>query len=128
MRRLLVFASVFALSVALTFATSAAADTPTPTLHHDVFVDVNPCTGLLHTVTVDQIHWETADGVSHSKDAVTTSSGFIGGGPEAGVFHDAIFVINNMLYNAATGERIRAHIVVIYGEATSIAFTCIPPG
>jgi hypothetical protein len=127
MRFFVALASIFA-TVALTFAASAAADTPTPVLHHDVFVDVNPCTGLLHTVTVDQIHWETADGVSHSEDTVTTSSGFVGGGPEAGVFHDATFIINNILYNAETGERIRAHVVVIDGEATSIALTCIPPG
>jgi hypothetical protein len=44
-----------------------------------------------------------------------------------GVFHDAIFVINNMLYNAQTGEHIRAHIVVVYGKPTSIALTCFPP-
>ena len=78
MRLSMALASGFALAVTLTFTTSAVADTPTATLHHDVFVDVNPCTGLLHTVTVDQVHWETADGVSHSEDTVTTSSGFVG--------------------------------------------------
>jgi hypothetical protein len=123
MRLFVVLASVLALA----FAAPAVADTPTLTLHEDVFVAVNPCTGLEHTVTVDNYHWETADGVSHSKDVITTSSGFVGGGPEAGVFHDTIFTINNMLYNATTGERIRAHVVVVDDHATSIAFTCIPP-
>src|SRR6476646_5520493 len=113
--------------LALVFVAPAVADSPTFTLHEDVFVDVNPCTGLEHTVTVDNYHWETADGVSHSKDVITTSSGFVGEGPEAGVFHDATFMINNILYNAATGERIRAHVVVVDDHATSIAFSCIPP-
>jgi hypothetical protein len=112
--RLLVLVLALAGS-ALAAAMTAAADPPTVRHVQDVFVDVNPCTGLEHTVTVDVAiydHGQSAHGVA----TITTSSGFVGRGEETSVFDSATFVLNHMLVNSATGERIRAQLVFIGQE------------
>ena len=43
---------LLALALALVLAAPAAADAPIALPLHDLFVDVDPCTGLEHTVEV----------------------------------------------------------------------------
>jgi hypothetical protein len=119
---------------ALMGAGAATADMPVVHYGHDVFVDINPCTGLEHTVTADVTVYETNPGFSHATDSISTSSGFIGRGEEAGVFHASIFELNHMLVNRETGQRIHAHLVLVTNPATGelqvfqLSLTCIPPG
>jgi hypothetical protein len=103
---------VLALVAALATALPAAADPPTVRHVQDVFVDINPCSGLQHVVTVDVTIYD--HGVSsHGRATITTSSGFVGRGEETGVFDNGHFVLNHMLVNPETGQRIRAKLVVI---------------
>jgi hypothetical protein len=46
----------------------------------------------------------------------------------AGIFHDAYFIVNDMLYNPATGQRIHAHVVIIDDRVANTSLTCIPAG
>jgi hypothetical protein len=115
-------------------ALPAAADAPTVRHFQDVFDDVNPCTGLLHTVTIDVTAYSTVPGHHHATRTITTSSGFVGRGEEVGLLHDDTFLLNDILVNAETGQRIHAHVIVVQNPATSEpqvfrqTFTCIPAG
>ena len=119
-----------ALAVAgLMSALPAQAGPPVVHYAHDVFVDTNPCTGLLHTVTIDSTIYEPVNGVSRSTSTITTSSGFSGtSSAEISVFHEAFSILNDMLYNPGTGQRIRAHVVLIDDHVANVSFTCIPAG
>jgi hypothetical protein len=103
---------VLTLAAALATALPAAADPPTVRHVQDVFVDVNPCTGLEHVVTIDTTiygHGASAHGVA----TIATSSGFVGRGEETSVFDGGHFVLNHMLVNPETGQRIRAQLIFI---------------
>ena len=123
-------ATLFAVAAAvLAAAAPAYADPPIVRYDHLEFVDVNPCTGLEHTVIVDSTIYEPVFGVSRSTSTITTSSGFSGtSAAEISVFHGAISILNDVLYNPTTGQRIHAHVVLIDGHVADVAFTCIPPG
>jgi hypothetical protein len=123
-------ATVLALAAAaLMMALPAYADPPVVHFAHEVFVDVNPCTGLEHTVTIDSTIYEPVNGVSRSVSTITTSSGFSGtSAAEISVFHEAFSILNDVLYNPATGQRIHAHVVVIDDHVADASFTCIPEG
>ena len=103
-------------AVALATGAPAAADRPVEQPLHEVFVDVNPCTGLDHTITVEGTFFRHIHGdqsLYRLERTVTTSSGFSGRGVEIGIQHDRIFVLNDVLTNDATGERMRAHAVIV---------------
>ena len=104
-----------ALLAGLMAAAPAAADAPTPFPLHDSFVDVDPCTGLEHTVEVTGTffrHSHTGGNTYHAERTITTSSGYLGRGVEVSVDHERIFVLNDVLARA-NGDRIRAHLVVV---------------
>jgi hypothetical protein len=116
-------------AAAFMMALPAYADPPVVHYAHAVFVDVNPCTGLEHTVTIDSTIYEPVNGVSRSVSTITTSSGFSGtSAAEISVFHEAFSILNDVLYNPATGQRIRVHVVVIDDHVADASFTCIPDG
>jgi hypothetical protein len=115
-------------AVALAGAVPAQADPPDVRSFQDVFTDIDPCTGLEHTVTIDVVAYEPVFGTTHATHTVTTSSGYVGRGVEIGVFHDAFFTANDMLYNPATGQRIHAHLVIIGERVADVSLTCVPPG
>jgi hypothetical protein len=122
-------------AAALAVALPAAADPPTVRHFQDVFVDVNPCTGLDHTVTVDvTVYSPVPDHTGHATHTITTSDGFVGRGEEVGIFDDTISQINDTLVNPDTGQRIRAQLIVIANPTTGdlqvlrSTVTCIPPG
>jgi hypothetical protein len=100
-----------------------------------VFNDVNPCSGLIHTVTLTgfrSIHEHDGRFVIRIKRTITTSSGFVGRGGDTFVANGNIekVSINDMLTNES-GDRIRAHLVIVtdastgLGKAVSRSLTCL---
>jgi hypothetical protein len=99
------------------------------------FDDVNPCSGLIHTVTFFGTRWvHEHDGrfVVRVKRTIVTSSDFVGRGRDAYVLNKNVEKVsaNDMLANGS-GDRIRAHIVIVLDlrtsqvKAFSRAFTCV---
>jgi hypothetical protein len=99
------------------------------------FDDVNPCSGLNHTVTFHGTRWvHEREGrvVVRVKRRITTSSGFVGRGQDTFVANGNIEKVtaNDMLSNGS-GDRIRAHIAIVLDLRTSTvkafsrAFTCL---
>jgi len=104
----------------LAFSAPAFADRPTEVPVFEVFTDVNPCTGLEHTITVSGTifrHFHGDQENHHFAHTITTSSGFVGRGTEVGILHERIFVVNDLLTNDTTGERISVHFVGIHDAA-----------
>lgn len=107
--------TLLVLAVGLIAAAPAAADPPTEFPLHDVFVDVDPCTGLDHTVEITGTffrHQHANGNTYHASRTITTSSGYVGHGVEVSVDHERIFVLNDVLANP-NGNRIRAKVVVV---------------
>jgi hypothetical protein len=126
------------LTASLLFGGVAPADAGPPVEEGpfvDVFDDVNPCTGRVHTVTIAatfSVHSHDGRTVATGKSTVSTSSGFSGKGSSS-------FVINgqvergrflDMLSNGA-GDRIRARGVFVFDLSTEtvrvdrFALTCL---
>ena len=87
------------------------------------FDDVNPCSGLVHTITFTgaaRIHDHDGRVVVHARRAITTSSGFEGRGTDTFVDNGNIQKVtaNDMLANDS-GDRIRAHIVLVLDLSTT---------
>ena len=118
----------------LALAPPAAADPPT----ESSFEDVNPCTGLIHTVTITFTIFEHShDGriVQHVKRTITTDpTGFVGHGSESFVDNGQIVrdSFTDILTNPA-GDRIRAHGVFVVDLSTdtvrvgNFELTCLGP-
>jgi hypothetical protein len=129
------FALLAVTSAALVGAVTASADPPTVRHFQDTFVDVNPCTGLLHTVTIDVTQYFVSPVLDRGTHEITTSSGFVGRGQETEVGpNDEMFLLNDMLVNAETGQRIHAQLIAVVNPATGElqvlrqTLTCIPAG
>jgi len=125
--------------VALVFAVPAAADPPTAFPFEFVFDDVNPCTGLTHTVTIAGttfVHDHDGRIVANSERTITTSpTGFVGHGTDSYVLNDQVemFRLTDIL-TSPSGDRIRAFFVIVFDVATGAekAFaggplTCLGP-
>ena len=116
----------------------AAADPPTQFMPTDTFVDVNPCTGLDHTVTIALTISEHSHGervVAHAHRTVTTEpTGFVGRGTFSFVDNGQIakFTSTDVLTNSA-GDRIRARNVIVVDLSTETfrvekgELTCLGP-
>lgn len=127
------FALLAATSVALVGAATASPDPPTVRHVQDTFVDVNPCTGLLHAVTIDVTLYFVSPVLNRGTHEITTSSGFVGRGVETEVGpNDEMFLLNDTLVNPDTGQRIHAQFIVVTNPATGElqifrqTLTCIP--
>jgi hypothetical protein len=124
--------------VALVFAVPAAADPPTPFPFEFVFDDVNPCTGLTHTVTIAGTTFaHNHDGriVAVSERTITTSpTGFVGHGTDSYVLNGQVemFRLADIL-TSPTGDRIRARFVTVVDLSTGTVrvakgeLTCLGP-
>jgi hypothetical protein len=124
--------------VALAFAAPAAGDPPTEIPQLDVFPDVNPCTGLIHTVTIAETffaHFHDGRVHGHSERTITTSpTGFVGRGTDSFVDNGQIikFTQTDILTNAS-GDRIRARFVFVLDFSTGTVkvekgeLTCLGP-
>ncbi len=105
------------------FAVVSATSAPTPVPIFVQFDDVNPCSGLVHTVTITGTAWiQDLDGqlVVREERTVTTSSGFAGRGTDVFVDNGTTqkFTLNDMLTNQF-GARIRAHLVLVIDLSTT---------
>jgi hypothetical protein len=128
--------ALFALtSAALVVVVTASAGPPTVRQFSETFVDVNPCTGLPHTVTINVTQYFVSPVLDRGTHEITTSSGFVGRGVETEVGpNDEMFLLNDTLVNAATGQRIHAQFIVVTNPATGElqvfrqTLTCIPAG
>jgi hypothetical protein len=122
--------------VALAFAAPAAADRPTEFPIFDVFLDVNPCTGTVMTVTfvgTISVHQHGVREVNLARRTITTSDGFVGRGTDTFVDNDHVimFRLTDILTNATTGDRFRAQTLFVLDLSTETvrvergALTCL---
>jgi hypothetical protein len=137
MRKLLLAALTSAALVV--FAPPAAADAPTAMPFEFTFPDVNPCTGLIHTVTIAGttfVHSHDGRVVGYSERTITTDpTGFVGHGTDSFVENGQVFKFRHtdILANP-TGDRIRASLVIVVDLSTETVrvergeLTCLGPG
>jgi hypothetical protein len=123
---------------ALVVAVPAAADPPTAFPFEFVFDDVNPCTGLIHTVTIAGttfVHDHDGRIVAHSERTITTSpTGFVGHGTDSYVLNGQVekFRLADIL-TSPSGDRIRARFVTVVDLSTGTVrvekgeLTCLGP-
>jgi hypothetical protein len=135
MRKLLLVLLTMAV---LALAPPAAADPPTEGSFEETFEDVNPCTGLIHEVTIAGTFFEHShDGriVVHAKRTITTDpTGFVGHGTDSFVDNGQVVraSLTDILTNPA-GDRIRARFVFVLDLSTDTVrvekgeLTCLGP-
>jgi hypothetical protein len=134
MRKLLLVLLTMAV---LAVAPPAAADPPTVTTFTYSFEDVNPCTGLIFTVTITVTNFEHShDGriVVITRRTITTDDGFVGQGVVSFVDNGQVerFSVNDILANPA-GDRIRGHFAFVLDLSTDTVrvargvLTCLGP-
>jgi hypothetical protein len=135
MRKLLLVLLTMAV---LALAPPAAADPPTEGSFEETFEDVNPCTGLIHEVTIAGTFFEHShDGriVVHAKRTITTDpTGFVGHGTDSFVDNGQVVraSLTDILTNPA-GDRIRARFVFVLDLSTDTVrvekgeVTCLGP-
>lgn len=136
MRKLLLV--LLTLAALVVFVPPAAADPPTAEPFEFTFPDVNPCTGLIHTVTIaGTTFFHSHDGrtVAHSERTITTvPTGFVGHGTDSFVDNGQVlmFRLTDILTNPA-GDRIRARNVFVVDFSTDTVrvdkgeLTCLGP-
>ena len=128
-------AVAISIALSLTAPTSVAASAPVIVPFFDQFVDLNPCSGLQHTVTITGTALiEATHGarVVHVQRTVTTSSGFEGRGAQTIVDNGNIVKVTlaDLLSNES-GDRIRAQVVILIDPSTGTvelfrgAVTCV---
>ena len=132
-----VFAALLGV-VALAFAVPAAADPPTDFPFEFVFDDVNPCTGLTHTVTITgttSVHNHDGRIVATSERTITTSpTGFVGHGTDSYVLNGEVEVFRlNDIATSPSGDRFRAGFLVVLDLSSGTVrvekgeLTCLGP-
>jgi hypothetical protein len=135
MRKLLLVLLTMAV---LALAPPAAADPPTEGSFEDTFEDVNPCTGLIHEVTITGTFFEHShDGrivVITERSITTDPTGFVGHGTDSFVDNGQVVRVSltDILTNPA-GDRIRARFVFVLDLSTDTVrvekgeVTCLGP-
>lgn len=124
--------------VALALAVPAAADPPTEISWEFTFDDVNPCTGEIHTVTIDGttfVHDHDGRTVARTERTITTSpSGFVGHGTDTLVDNGHVFVFRHAdILTNASSERMTARVVFVLdvstgtGRVEKFELTCLGP-
>jgi len=121
---------LLAFGATLVFTVSASGDRPLAIPFTVTFDDVNPCSGLVHTITIQGttfVHSHDGRVVAVSERTITTTpTGFVGHGRDAEVVNDnvAMFRLADVITSEATGERIRAKVtqVVDLRTGTTRAF------
>src|SRR5215210_8445713 len=117
-----IFAALLGVA-ALAFAVPAVADPPAAFPFEFVFDDVNPCTGLTHTVTIagtTLVHDHDGRVVAHSDRTITTSpTGFVGHGTDSYVLNGQVEVFRlTDILTSPSGDRIRARFVMVVDLST----------
>ena len=111
MKRVLISA-LLAASLVLSLAAPAAAHPRTQVSDVETFFDVDPCTGVVHEVTLSVTFLAHTHGgvvVARGVRSLTTSSGYVGGGTSSFVDNGQVemFRLNDLLADGS-GNRIRA--------------------
>jgi hypothetical protein len=121
MRRLLM-STVLAASVALAAVAPAAADPVTEISIHESFVDVDPCTGNEHEVTIDWtffVHEHDGRTVARGVRTLSTSSGYSGRGTTSFVLNDNVEMFRGTdMLTDGSGNRIRASAVFLFDRSS----------
>jgi hypothetical protein len=116
MKKLLI-APLLAAMLVLSGAGSAVAERPFTVPVEESFVDVDPCSGLAHEVTIAVTFYvHEHDGVIAARGVrtLTTSSGYAGKGTSSFVLNNSVemFRSTDVLANDS-GDRIRATVVFV---------------
>jgi hypothetical protein len=103
--------------LALSAAAPAGADPPTEIAAEDTFLDVDPCTGVVHEVTISVnflVHFHDRVTVARSVRTLTTSSGYAGRGTSSFVENERVevFRFTDILADDS-GNRIRAREILV---------------
>jgi hypothetical protein len=120
MRKLLLVLLTLA---ALAVAPPAAADPPAAMPFEVTFSDVNPCTGLMHTVTItgtEFVHSHDGRVVVYGQRTITTDpTGFVGHGTDAFLGNGQVFKFTSTdVLTDPVGDRIRARTVLVLDLST----------
>jgi hypothetical protein len=104
-------------------ASPAAADPPTVEHFSDTFPDVNPCTGEIHTVTIELAesqHFHGDNFVGVSTTTITTEpTGFSGSGTATFVVTKGAEVFREVdILTDPAGNRIMANIIFVVNPST----------
>jgi hypothetical protein len=121
----------------LALAVPAAADPPTQFPIHDVFDDVNPCTGDDMTVTfigTAFVHFHDSRIVARAQRTITTSDGSVGHGTDNFVDNGQVLVsrLTDLMTNPS-GYRFRARGLFVLDLSTETVrverfeLTCLGP-
>jgi ABC-type phosphate transport system substrate-binding protein len=124
--------------VAAAFALPAAANPPTAISWTFTFDDVNPCTGDMHTITIDGttfVYEQDGSVVARSERTITTNpTGFVGHGTDTDVLNSQVEMVRtaDLLTNSA-GQRIMVRGVLVVDLSTGAVkvfkgdLTCLGP-
>ena len=116
MRRML-SAALLATSLVLAVAQPAGADPPSEVGPFvDVFEDVDPCTGLVHTVTIEATFFVHSHDrmVARGERTLSTSSGYEGSGSSSFVLNGRIEMFRSTdILTDPSGNRIRANVLFV---------------
>jgi hypothetical protein len=117
-----------------------AANAPIPFPFFDQFDDLNPCTGLFHTITVTGTQWRHEHNnnlVVREKSTITTSDGFEGKVSATDVTNFSGANVYKSTFNSMLthpdGAKIRAHFVLVVDLETGtvrvfkFAADCVRP-
>jgi hypothetical protein len=132
----LLLAAVLTASLALAVAGPAAADRPIAAFSDtETFVDVDPCSGLSHEVTIDVtffVHDHAGVTVARGVRTLTTSSGYFGRGTSSFVENGNVELFRfSDLLSDDSGNRIRAQGVFVLDPKSgsvrveSFSLTCL---
>ena len=118
----LMMSAVLVASLSFAVAGPAAADPPGEVSMTETFPDVDPCTGVVHEVTIDAtffVHSHDGMTVARGDRTLTTSSGYAGRGTSSFVENGRveIFRFTDGLADAS-GNRIRASGVFAFDPAS----------
>ena len=125
------------LSILCAVALPAVAAEPVEVPFFVEFVDVNPCTGELHTVTITGttfLHVHNGRMVARTDRTIETSpTGFVGHGTDTSVANGnvTVFRLADVLTNAS-GDKILAHFMLVVDDqgdvlATNGEVACLGP-
>jgi hypothetical protein len=109
--------------IVIGLASPAAADPPTVEHFSDTFSDVNPCTGEMHTVTIELAesqHFHGDNFIATGTTTITTEpTGFSGRGTATVVETEGAFVFRHVdILSDAAGNRIMASVIFVVDPAT----------
>lgn len=104
-------------------ASPAAADPPTVEYFSNTFPDVNPCTGEMHTVTIELTesqHFHGDNFIGTGRTTITTEpTGFSGSGTTTVVETEGAFVFRGVdILSDPAGNRIMASVIFVANPST----------